>query len=252
MTLMRYQNRSDEAPAAAGAGTEGDAELGAGGASGAETRTLARRTPRGRIMVTRVGLEFPPVLDFGAWEQAGLKIARIADSSAWCLGDWLIYGQDLYTDRYRHAVAMAGLDYQTLRNYAWVARRFPLARRRERLSFQHHAEVAALCVQDQDRWLDQAEAGAWSRNQLRRTLRAERQPSSAEAGAALALLRLSPTAEKLARWREAAECGSQEFEDWIVATLDDRASRTLADRSGPVATVSTETTEQTRSLVGAH
>ena len=36
------------------------------------------------------------------------------------------------------------LDYQTLRNYAWVARRFAMSRRRDTLSFGHHAEVPAL------------------------------------------------------------------------------------------------------------
>lgn len=165
-----------------GTGPAGSTETGgtgSGSAAGdngfAETeRTPAHRGAHGGIMVTRVGLELPATLEFGAWEQAGLKIARIADSSAWCLGDWLIYGQNVYAGRYRHAVAMAGLDYQTLRNYAWVARRFELCRRREGLSFQHHAEVAALSVADQDRWLDRAEQGGWSRNQLRSGIRAER------------------------------------------------------------------------------
>jgi hypothetical protein len=42
-----------------------------------------------------------------------------------------------------HIVA-TGLDYQTLRNYAAVARRFELSRRRDNLSFHHHAELCAL------------------------------------------------------------------------------------------------------------
>lgn len=36
-----------------------------------------------------------------------------------------MYGQAAYTGRYRDAIEQASLDYQTLRNYAWVARRFP-------------------------------------------------------------------------------------------------------------------------------
>ena len=106
---------------------------------------------------------------FGFW-------GRIADSSAWCLGDWLIYGQHLYADRYRHAVAMAGLDYQTLRNYAWIARKFEPARRRAGLAFQHHVEVAALPPQVQDHWLDLAENFRWSRNELRKQIRDSEAP----------------------------------------------------------------------------
>ncbi|GGL20705.1 hypothetical protein [Mangrovihabitans endophyticus] len=58
-------------------------------------------------MTTRVGLHFPSDLAFDTWEQAGHKISRLIDSSAWCLGDWLVYGQDRYADRYRNAVAAA-------------------------------------------------------------------------------------------------------------------------------------------------
>lgn len=197
-------------------------------ASGAGNALRWRTRGTGQVMVTRVGLELPSGLDFRSWEQAGAKIARIADSSAWCLGDWLLYGQDRYTDRYRQTIAAVGLDYQTLRNYAWVARRFELARRREQLSFQHHAEVAALTQQEQDDWLDLAEQGTWSRNELRRRVRNSRQPAGRELPG-VALPRLNPPTERVARWREAAELTSQDLEDWIIATLDDGASQALSD-----------------------
>jgi hypothetical protein len=53
--------------------------------------------------------------------------------------------------------------YQTLRNYAVVARRLKLSRRRDNLSFQHHAEVCALGFEEQDRWLDLAAESPWRR-----------------------------------------------------------------------------------------
>jgi hypothetical protein len=178
-------------------------------------------------MVTSVGLQIPEAMDFGTWEQVGLKIVRIAESSSWCLGDWLVYGQYKYSDRYRRVIAAANLDYQTLRNYAWVARRFALSRRREELSFQHHAEVAALNAEDQDRWLDLAEEGNWSRNELRRNVRASR-ASAQPLDPAVALPRLIVPAEHIARWREAAEQVNRDFEEWIVMTLDERAMQALA------------------------
>jgi hypothetical protein len=63
---------------------------------------------------------------------------------------WLIHGENAYSGRYRDAIEQTSLDYQTLRNYAWVARSLPLSRRRDTLSFAHHAEVARPpeCEQD--------------------------------------------------------------------------------------------------------
>ena len=191
--------------------------------------------PVRRVMVTGVGLRFPERVGFGTWEQVGRKLARIANCSAWCLGDWLVYGSYKYSERYRQVLAAVELDYQTLRNYAWVARRFELARRRDRLSFQHHAEVAAAPVEDQDRWLDRAEAGGWSRNELRRQVRSSRveplEPaaSAGPAGveAALALPRLNVPAERVVQWRDAARQLNRDFEEWIVAALDHSATQAL-------------------------
>src|SRR6266545_6028251 len=92
-----------------------------------------------RVLMTRVGLCIPADLSYEDWERAGSQLAGIVDSSSWWLGDWLVYGKKQYSDRYRRAIHAAGLQYQTLRNYAWVARRFELNRRRPKLSFQHHA-----------------------------------------------------------------------------------------------------------------
>jgi hypothetical protein len=196
--------------------------------------------PARRIMVTGVGLRFPERVDFGTWEQVGQKLARIANCSAWCLGDWLVYGSYKYSERYRQVLAAVELDYQTLRNYAWVARRFELARRRERLSFQHHAEVASAPVEDQDRWLSLAESGRWSRNELRRQVRAGRAESAglpaspgsagpagpAHSDAAL-LPRLNVPAERVVQWRDAARQLNRGFDEWIVAALDHSATAAL-------------------------
>jgi hypothetical protein len=178
-------------------------------------------------MVTEVGLQISQTVDFDTWEQAGSKIARISESSTWCLGDWLIYGQDQYADRYRLAIDSARLDYQTLRNYAWVARRFELSRRRNRLSFQHHAEVAALPPEDQDSWLDLAEGKGWSRNELRKNIRTNTRGQEIQATSSILLPLLYVPAEHLVRWREAAKHYNQDFQDWVVAVLNESAKRAL-------------------------
>ena len=127
---------------------------------------------RGHVVVPRIGLVFPRRLPFPAWLAVGAQLAAVAASSAWCQGDWLIYGQAAYAGRYQDAIERTGLEYQTLRNYAWVAGRFELSRRRGTLSFGHHAEVAALPEAEQDYWLRKAEEFRWSTALLRREVRA--------------------------------------------------------------------------------
>jgi hypothetical protein len=180
-----------------------------------------------QVLVTRVGLHLPPSLTYDDWESAGKRISAVADSSAWCLGDWVIFGQHRYTDRYKQAIEAAGLDYQTIRNYVWVARSFELSRRRPGLSFQHHAEVAALPPHEQDRWLQNAEKHGWSRNQLRQYVRASR-AAGKEPPLAQPLPRLCLDPGQIDRWRTAATISNCSFESWIVEQLDAAASQIIA------------------------
>src|SRR5581483_2680626 len=99
---------------------------------------------------TRTELRLPEHLPSAEWCRVGQHIALIENASSWWLGDWLVYGQHKFPDRYRKIMAETSLDYQTLRNYAWVARRFHPSRRRDRLSFQHHVTVAPLPESEQD------------------------------------------------------------------------------------------------------
>jgi len=123
--------------------------------------------------VRKAGMVFSQDISEQAWERIGTGLRELANSSAWWLADWLIFGEAAYgCRRYREAIDRTGLDYQTLRNYAWVARRFEHHRRRVDLSFAHHAEVARLSPPEQDYWLRKADQHKWSRNELRRALRA--------------------------------------------------------------------------------
>ncbi|MDB1086995.1 LmbU family transcriptional regulator [Streptomyces sp. ACA25] len=126
-----------------------------------------------QAQVQKSGMIFPQNLPERSWEQIGASLRELTKSSAWWLADWLIFGETTYgLRRYREAIERTGLDYQTLRNYAWVARRFEHRRRRDSLSFAHHAEVTRLSPPEQDYWLRKAEQQKWSRNELRRTVRA--------------------------------------------------------------------------------
>jgi len=127
--------------------------------------------PNDIVVIPKRGLRFPRQLAFDSWLSVGRQLSDIYTSSAWCLGDWLVYGETAYRDRYHEAVEQTALDYQTLRNYAWVVKRFPLTRRRGNLSFGHHAEVASLPEAEQNFWLRKAEEFGWSVKRLRLEVR---------------------------------------------------------------------------------
>lgn len=196
-------------------------------------RARPERQRDSKVNATSVGLCFPErMLEFDDWQLTGARIARMASSSAWYLGDWLVYGEANYADRYRHAVETVGLNYQTLRNYAWVARRFPLSRRRDKLSFNHHMEVAKLPVDDQDWWLDHASEQGWSVQELRRRLK-QKQDGTEQIGRPQRVVpKINADENRLERWHAAAKQASTTFDYWVVASLDRAADRIL-DESQP-------------------
>src|SRR4051812_46082369 len=105
-------------------------------ATGAPERHAPKRCPE--------SLRLRDGLAFNEWVALGRHLAALASRSTWSLGDWMVYGETAYGERYRCAERVTGFDSQTLRNYAWVARHVDVSRQRDKLSFQHHAEVAAL------------------------------------------------------------------------------------------------------------
>jgi hypothetical protein len=185
------------------------------------------RASRDPVRVRPNGLQIAPGIDFDAWMTMGQRITGISNACAWCLGDWLLYGERAFSDRYKTAVEATSLDYQTLRNYAWVARRFKMSRRRDGLSFQHHAEVAALPEAHQDLWLLRAERARWSRNELRRRLGAERRLQRMRGSEPAVTVSVEVTKWREQRWREAASAAQQTLSEWIATAVDAAADATL-------------------------
>jgi hypothetical protein len=187
------------------------------------------------IAMPRAGLNLPRDLPFDTWLRIGRHLSVLATSSAWCLGDWLVYGEAAYSGRYRDAIERTSLDYQTLRNYAWVARCFSLSRRRDRLSFSHHLEVAALPEPEQDFWLRKAEEHGWSRNRLRREVRSSLSQRSAsgetdtdltpigDKGAGELRIKLKLTPGQLELCEKAAVKEGLSVECWAAAILEHAA-----------------------------
>ncbi|TDC10066.1 LmbU and cloE [Nonomuraea longispora] len=177
------------------------------------------------VLTKRVGLVLPQAMPYASWERLGKQIALITDSSTWWLGDWLNYGEKSFPDRYQRAIAGTSLNYQTLRNYAWVARRFPMNRRRDRVSFQHHAELASLAPDEQDEWLDRVEQNRWSRNQLRHQLRNKCVGARVRPQETPVTLHIDHSREE--RWQQAAGEAQRTLHEWMTMVLDQVADLLL-------------------------
>ena len=172
-----------------------------------------------------------PGMSFKEWSMLGCRLAHVSSASAWALGDWLLFGQRNFAGRYRLALQETNLDYQTLRNYAWVAGRFTPSRRRDGLSFQHHAEVASMTEPEQELWLRRAESERWSRNELRRRVRMHRaSPHRQRSPLVVMRFEVAPEAER--RWRRAAASKDLPLQDWLRRVADDAARHELADLPG--------------------
>jgi hypothetical protein len=193
------------------------------------------------VEVTKSGLLFSNAPCLSSWEEIGRQIISISDSSTWWIADWLVYGENTFKDRYLEAIAKTGLNYQTLRNYAWVARRLGHSRRRDSLSFGHHSEVASLEAPEQDYWLRKAEELGWSRNELRRQVRDSLRergnlaavPSGAdgsdapgadydkdELNPAAGTLRLVLTSNQITLFERAAVAHNMELHEWALGILE--------------------------------
>ncbi|MFD8546313.1 LmbU family transcriptional regulator [Streptomyces sp. NPDC059649] len=197
-----------------------------------QLRDTAEQRQRRQVLTTKVGLQLPTGLTYENWERAGRQLSGIVNSSSWWLGDWLVYGKDHYEDRYERAAHALGLRYQTLRNYAWVSRRFSMHRRRGELSFQHHAEVASLPVEEQEHWLDKAEQNEWSTKQLRNSMRLAQGTGDEVQQQGERTQQLAVPTTRLQRWHVAAARSGVDLEKWVLITLDSAAEQALENAPG--------------------
>lgn len=127
--------------------------------------------PLPSFRVTRLGLVLTDVPEYDEWAAMGLQLQGLARSLHWLSGDWLNIGEREYGETYAQAIEATGYSAQTLMNAKYVCSRIPIERRRENLSYSHHAEVASLPAEEQEAWLDMAEKEGWSRSELRKQVK---------------------------------------------------------------------------------
>lgn len=155
----------------------------AGVASMGTTTRLRRRSTRPRSGGATSPVAWEPDQDLGVheWIRAGKRLGAMTRCSQWWLGDWVRYGTGRWGEKYKEAARITGYDVQSLRNIAYVAGRVEASRRRDNLTWSHHAEISSLDPEEQERWLDLAESERLSVSDLRVELRAARRRSESRA-----------------------------------------------------------------------
>lgn len=102
----------------------------------------------------------PPVdpMPEDVWLRAVEVVTQKKATCQWQIGDLWAYGEARYGARkaMTEATEWRGPTYAACMNCASVARRFETSRRREVLSFSHHADVASLPAVEADALLDWA------------------------------------------------------------------------------------------------
>jgi len=125
-------------------------------------------------VVTRIAWAADRSLRYPEWVIVGRRLGAIGRCSQWWIGDWLRYGTRRWGEKYAEAARVTGYDAASLRNIAWVAGRFDLSLRNDKLSWSHHVLLAPLDPDRQRYWLDRAARERLSVADLRLELRAGR------------------------------------------------------------------------------
>jgi hypothetical protein len=121
------------------------------------------------VAISRIGLRVTGKLNRQEWQEIAAGMGEVASAIAFVVGDWLVYGQNLFglegfpdnqvdEPSYQLAMAATGLDRSTLQNYAYVSRSIPYPLRSERLSWEHHRLLAKLPEADIAGWIARCEA----------------------------------------------------------------------------------------------
>ncbi len=109
------------------------------------------------------------------WLAAGRRLGAIGRCSPWWIGDWVRHGTSRWGEKYVEAARVTGYDVASLRNMAWVASRFDVSLRNDKLTWSHHVLLAPLDADAQREWLERASEQRLSVADLRLELRALRE-----------------------------------------------------------------------------
>lgn len=118
-------------------------------------------------VVTPTSLVIKDGIPFDSWKTIGHQLGQVNQGLLWWIGDWLNYGEKAYGESYAQAMDETGKAYNTVKQAAYMAKKFPQETRRDTLTFSHYGVVAGLpddlCI----RLLDLAEDNKWTVGDLK-------------------------------------------------------------------------------------
>ena len=134
-----------------------------------EQRVAIAPTEKEDALYGATSLQLWEGMTYERWTEIGGWLRRMTDSVGWWWGDWVNFGEKApWGEKYSQALNDSEFSIQTLKNMAWVSNEYETSRRRDVLSWAHHAEAAGLEHDEQERVLDKAEAEHLSKAQVRR------------------------------------------------------------------------------------
>lgn len=122
------------------------------------------------MQVSRLGVKFNGEVSLSQVESLLTEAGSVTRGCMFILGDAINYAEGRWGDKYDRWLEITGLEYQTLRNAAWVARSVDLSLRRDNLTFDHHKLVASLDAAEQERWLNLTDREGMSVRRMRKSL----------------------------------------------------------------------------------
>jgi hypothetical protein len=105
------------------------------------------------------------------WLDVGKVLTGMESSLNWWIGDWLVFGEHTYGQKYSQAEAVTKHRQDYLKACNFVSSKVPAQNRFQTLSWSHHREVAALEVSEQKKWLEKANENEWTVSELRINMR---------------------------------------------------------------------------------
>lgn len=119
------------------------------------------------VITSNMGLQIVGEPTFEAWSEIVAVYTHIDDRSSWWLGDAIVYGEEHFGEKYAQVVDVGDKKHQTILNIVSVCQRVQQSRRRDCMSFGHHAAIAYMFPQTGDEFLVRAQRERWSVTELR-------------------------------------------------------------------------------------
>lgn len=126
------------------------------------TATLTKLEP-----ASALALNLPTDLALPDWRAFGDKLRSTRFTIDWMIGDWIAHGRAHFPDQAEPVIADLFPDAREARRVEKVAKAFPAHLRNTALTFEHHAKVADMPVQEALPLLKAASDEKWTPAQTR-------------------------------------------------------------------------------------